>query len=107
MVIMKNLRRVAVATAVAAIALGAGAGTASAGEVTGNGKFKDVKASSICAFSGQNDGFHDPEHAEFPGDELIRVQSYGQIVRTGETVPAFLHPGSACNGHTGFLAGGH
>ncbi len=104
---MENLRRAAVTAAIAAIGLGAGAGTVSAGEVTGNGKLKDVRANSICAFSGQNDGFHDPAHAEFPGDELNRVQSYGQIIRTGESLPAFLHPGSACNGHTGFLAGGH
>lgn len=82
-----------------------GTSGAYAGEITGNGTFKPVVANSICAFSGQNDGFHDPTHAEYPGDELIRVQSYGQIIRTGERLPAFLRPGSACNGHTGFLAG--
>jgi hypothetical protein len=96
-------------TAVSATALVALAGTAAAaGEVTGNGKLKwedGTPAQSICAFSGQNDGFHDPAHAH--GDEDNgRVQSYGQMRRTGETLPAFLHPGSACNGHTGFLSGG-
>jgi hypothetical protein len=102
---MKNRLRVVVMTTICATSvLGVGVGTATAGEVTGNGTLKDVKANSICAYSGQNDGFHDPTHAEFPGDELNRVQSYGQIVRTGERLPSFLRPGSACNGRTGFLA---
>ncbi len=103
----RNLCRVAVTSAVCAISLvGVGVSTASAGEITGNGKFKPVVAHSICAYSGQNDAFHDPTYADFPGDELIRVQSYGQIIRTGERLPAFLHPGSSCNGHSGFLASG-
>ena len=101
----KNLRRVAVTTAICATSVVAvGASTASAGEVTGNGTFKPVNGNSICAYSGQNDAFHDPTHGHFVGDESIRVQSYGQIIRTGTRLPAFLHPGSACNGHTGFLA---
>jgi hypothetical protein len=50
-------------------------------------------------FSGQND----TPDAAFP--EGGRVQSYGQLVRAGlkDVVPS---PGVACNGHTGFLAGG-
>lgn len=102
---MKNLRQLAVTTAICATSVVAlGISTASAGEVTGNGTVKTVKGNSICAYSGQNDAFHDPTHGHFPGDDLIRVQSYGQIIRTGERLPDFLHPGSACNGHTGFLA---
>jgi hypothetical protein len=55
-------------------------------------------ANSICAFSGLNDEPLDEE-------EGGRVQSYGQIVRAGGK--AFVpSPGMACNGHTGFLAGG-
>jgi hypothetical protein len=47
-------------------------------------------------YSGLND-----DTAEEPG----RVQNYGQIVRAGfkDFAPS---PGEACNGHTGFLAGG-
>ena len=102
---MTNLRRLAVTTVMCATSVAAvGVGTAGAGEITGNGNFKPVNAPSICAYSGQNDAYHDPTHAEFPGDELIRVQSYGQIIRTGATMPAFLRPGSACNGRSGFLA---
>ena len=103
---MALLSRVALMTATSALCVvGVGGSTASAGEVTGNGKEKTVKAKSICAFSGQNDGFHDPTHAEGPEDAAMRVQSYGQVRRTGAEVPPFLHPGSACNGHTGFLSG--
>ena len=102
---MKNLRRLAVTTVMCATSVAAvGVGTAGAGEITGNGNYKPVKAQSICAYSGQNDGFHDLAHAESPADALSRVQSYGQIIRTGETLPSFLRPGSACNGRSGFLA---
>ena len=83
------------------------AGAASAGEITGNGKWinnDQPHGNSICAYSGQNDAFHYPSYADFPGDELNRVQSYGQLVSSGISVPAFEQPGSACNGHTGFLA---
>ncbi len=90
--------------------LAAGAGTASAGEVTGGPNPKPVpavgdleagippRANSICAFSGQNDLPNDPV-------EGGRVQNYGQLVKAGmkAEVPG---PGDACNGHTGFFAGG-
>ena len=79
----------------------AGAAPSFAGEVTGNGKPTQgpAHANSICVFSGQND----TPDAEFP--EGGRVQSYGQLVRVGlkAEVPG---PGVACNGHSGFLAGG-
>jgi len=90
-----------VAGAGSAALLVGGAGAAQAGEVNGHGGPVPAveRANSICAFSGQND---EPE-AEFP--EGGRVQSYGQLVRGGlkSEVPG---PGVACNGHTGFLAGG-
>lgn len=82
-----------------------GTGPAAAGEITGNGTLKQVRAQSICAYSGQNDGYHVPALREDEHD-TGRVQSFGQIRRTGARVPDFLHPGASCNGHTGFLAGG-
>ena len=83
---------------------GASAGAAFAGEVTGNGKptAGPEHANSICAFSGQNDN-PTSTNPENPGG---RAQSYGySVVRNGlkEFAPS---PGVACNGHTGFLAGG-
>ena len=77
------------------LALVGTAGAASAGEITGNGTFKDVKGKSICAYSGQNDGFHDPLHQDFPGDDG-RVQSYGQLVKAG-LKGQLPNPGLACN----------
>ena len=90
----------------------AGAGTAFGGEIKGPGSPTGVPAgeteataapahtNSICAFSGLNH-FHEGEFGELP----IRTQSYGQLVVAGfkDIVPS---PGVACNGHTGFLAGG-
>ena len=76
-----------------------GATSALAGEVTGNGGGDTqgpAHANSICVYSGLND---DP--AEEPG----RTQNYGQVVRAGLKALA-PSPGVACNGHTGFLAGG-
>lgn len=102
---MITVKRSLVVGALSATALGTlGAGSASAGEITGNGTLKPVVANSICAYSGQNDAFHIASHAEFPGDELNRVQSYGQIVRAGGKAEA-PSPGFACNGHTGFPTG--
>jgi hypothetical protein len=86
--------------------------SAFAGESTGNfaktGKTTPISnfvSSSICSFSGQNpEQFLDPSDPDYePG----RTQSWGQIPKTvRDTFPAEEHPGSACNGHTGFLAGG-
>ena len=111
---MERLKRrravVAAATTLAAAVVAVSATPAFAGEVTGKGKptAAPAHANSICAFSGQNDG--NPP----PGRTAAHVQSWGQIPKEG--VPPtpgrdFLrtvgsHPGDACNGHTGFLAGG-
>lgn len=100
-------RAIGIAVSGAALVV-ATAGAASAGEITGNGKWinnDQPHGNSICAYSGQNDAYHYPSYADFPGDELDRVQSYGELVSSGVTVPAFEQPGSACNGHSGFLAG--
>ena len=89
------------AVAVAAV----GAGSAFAGEVTGKGKPTPIagyQAASICSFSGQNDG-------EPPaGRTAAHVQNWGQIPKEVRDIIATQgeHPGDACNGHTGFLAGG-
>jgi hypothetical protein len=81
-----------------------GAGSAFAGEVTGNGELTagPAHANSICVFSGQNDG--NPP----PGRTAAHVQNWGQIPKQVRDVMATqgFHPGDACNGHTGFLAGG-
>jgi hypothetical protein len=81
-----------------AVAILAAAAPAIAGEVTGTGEDTPINgfiASSICSFSGQNDGNPPPG----------RVQSFGQIRRAfGVDVPTLfgpggdLHPGVACVG---------
>ena len=89
------------------------ASSAFAGEATGNfektGKTTPIanyNASSICSFSGQNpERFLAPSNPDFePG----HTQSWGQIPKEIRDVIATQgeHPGDACNGHTGFLAGG-
>jgi hypothetical protein len=98
----KLVQMLAVGASTAAI-VAATAGVASAGEITGNGKYinNDMPHSnSICSYSGQNDGFHDPSKAENAADAAMRVQSYGQIVKAGGKAFA-PSPGVACNGHTG------
>jgi hypothetical protein len=80
-----------------------GVGSALAGEVTGNGKPTGAPAhtNSICAFSGQNDG--NP-----PPGRNSAVQNWGAIPKEVRDVMATqgFHPGDACNGHSGFFAGG-
>jgi hypothetical protein len=102
------------AASCAAVVCGAVAGGAVAGEITGpvgpNGGLGHplyttvdnvhvLHGNSICAFSGLNNPLDGAEAG--PG----MVQSYGQIVAAGgkATSPS---PGVACNGNTGFLAGG-
>jgi hypothetical protein len=106
---MRKTRLFAAAMTAAVIA-SVGTGAAFAGEVTGpfpngtplwTGTTPDgghtLHGNSICAFSGLNIPAED--------NDPSRVQSYGQIVAAGgkDFVPS---PGVACNGHTGFLAGG-
>lgn len=92
------------AALLAVVVAALGAGSAFAGEVTGNGKptAGPAHANSICVFSGRNDG--EPP----PGRTAAHVQSWGQIPKEERDVLASegSHPGDACNGHTGFLAGG-
>jgi hypothetical protein len=102
------------AAAFSAVAItGATAGAALAGESTGNfertGKTTPIAgfvAHSICSFSGQNPELFLPPTD--PGFEPGRTQSWGQIPKEIRDFIATQgeHPGDACNGHTGFLAGG-
>jgi hypothetical protein len=83
----------AVAACAAAVA-GLSAGPALAGEITGNGRLKEVNGKSECAFSGRNDGYFLP--TTDPNYEPERVQSYGQLVKAG-LKPFLPSPGVACN----------
>ena len=116
------MRKRALLSAVVSVAVAAcAAGSAFAGETTGNfGSTKsqgknntetpigvateeDPHAQSICSFSGQNPEAFLPE--THPDYEPGRTQSWGQIPKAvRDTFPAFLHPGSSCNGHTGFAS---
>lgn len=69
-----------------------------AGEITGNGKWiagdpdAPLNGKSECAYSGRED---DPSDTFFRGDI---AQSWGQIYKAvRDSLPAFLHPGVACN----------
>lgn len=101
--------------------------SAFAGEVTGNGTPTQGPAhsNSICVFSGLDtqdmpDGTEEPDpEGNFDDDAAERgnqspggvdryhgVQSYGILVAAGIPKEFLPSPGMACNGHTGFLAGG-
>jgi hypothetical protein len=94
-----------IATLFCGVVIAAASGTAAfAGEVTGNGKDTGAveHANSICVFSGKND---DPGSTD-PMDPGGVAQSYGySVVRAGAKALAPT-PAEACNGHTGFFAGG-
>jgi hypothetical protein len=101
----RHLGRLALATGGAALALSMATSAVFAGEITGNGRLKDVNGRSFCAFSGQED------LQWFTTDEdLVRLdnpvkgvpnhsQNWGQI---DQATRAFLtsiglNPGIACN----------
>ena len=85
-----------------------GSSVASAGEINGNGQppggegLGAAHAHSICVFSGLEDGSEGGPAG--PGT----TQNWGQIPKAIRDIIATQgeHPGDACNGHTGFLAGG-
>ena len=91
------MTRLRVAVPVAVIVLSLSASAVFAGEITGNGKRvhpedEPLPGNSLCAYSGQNDEFHEVSTEE------PRVQSWGQIPKAvRDSLPAFLHPGMACN----------
>ncbi len=107
---MAGTKSLLAVAACAAVVAAVGAGSALAGEVTGNGKLTPIgaapdavpHASSICSFSGQNDG-------EPPvGRTAEQVQNWGQTTKEDRDSLATIgfHPGDSCNGHRGFFAGG-
>jgi hypothetical protein len=100
-----RLRTVLGTTAATLLLLGAGVGSAQAGEVNGKGRATQgpTHANSICVFSGLADG-GEGEPAG-PGEP---PQNWGQIPKEvrDQLATQGEHPGDACNGHTGFLAGG-
>jgi hypothetical protein len=92
------------AAACAVLVVSLGAGTASAGELTGNGKVTGARtnASSICAYSGQNDHPEAPlslDPSVAPNGPGGRTQSFGQDVRLGLD-PRSFNPGDACGRDT-------
>ena len=90
--------RILTALAAATFLVSLSVGSVFAGEITGNGKptpIKMFRANSICAFSGLND------RTEGEGPTDTRVQNWGVT-----PLLALGHPGDACNGHRGLLAGG-
>lgn len=98
--------RFSLALVAAALLASASAASVLAGEVTGNGDptpIAEGRANSICSFSGLNDG--EPP----PGRTAAHVQNWGQISKADRDFLSTIgfHPGDACNGHTGFFAGGH
>ena len=104
-----RLRTAAATVFATAILLGGAASTASAGEINGNGQpvggegLGAAHANSICAFSGLEDG-----EEGTPSGPGAPPQNWGQIPKEVRDQLALegAHPGDACNGHTGFLAGG-
>jgi hypothetical protein len=102
---MRRLRKLCAVAVFAVAAVGVSAGSAFAGEVTGNGDETPIRhvARSICAFSGLNDG--EPP----PGRTAPHVQNWGQTPKAERDFLTTIgvNPGEACNGHTGFLSGGH
>jgi hypothetical protein len=97
--------RLGIALAASAVILSLGASTVFAGEITGNGRLKDVHGRSECAYSGQEDlQFYVDD-----GDTILKpvptkgdpghAQSWGQVPKE---VRAYLtsiglNPGIACN----------
>jgi hypothetical protein len=113
----EQMKKALLGAAVAAALFMGTAGVAGAGEITGSGKggpngdgtpgavvgafTPDGHARSICAFSGLEDGSEGGEAG--PGN----TQNWGQIPRQFRPpTDSPEHPGNACNGRTGFMAGG-
>jgi hypothetical protein len=99
-----RLARIPMALGAAVLVLSLGATTAMAGEITGNGKLKEVHGRSACAYSGQEDlQFFYDDGDTMPKPEATRgdpghAQSWGQIPKAvRDTLPAEMHPGMSCN----------
>ena len=101
-------KRLLAAAACTAALVGVSAGPAFAGEITGNGRVKDVNGKSACAYSGQEDLQWYASNGDNIGPPLANPvkgvpahsQNWGQIVSAagghlGGAVPA------GCNPHVG------
>ena len=103
----RRMARLGMATAVAALVLGIGAGSALAGEITGNGKLKEINGKSACAFSGQEDlQWYFDDGNTMPKPEATKgvpghAQSWGQIPKEFRVFLTSIgeNPGIACNPH--------
>lgn len=102
------MKRIAIGCVVALGLVLGGASAAQAGETTGNGKPVPApeRASSACAFSGQD--LPDAEENQPPefNDDFVtdqRSQSYGRWVSAGyKGDPNVPSPGVACRGNVEF-----
>ena len=99
-----TIRTITLAAGAAALALTMAASAVSAGEITGNGRLKEVNGRSFCAFSGQEDlqwftDDGDTVRLENPvKGEPGHAQNWGQIPKAvRDSFPADLHPGISCN----------
>jgi len=103
----RGKNRLILAFAAATLVASLSAGAVAAGEITGNGKLKDVNGRSACAFSGQEDlqwYLDDGNTMPRPAATIVKgfpshAQSWGQIPKADR---AFLtsighNPGIACN----------
>jgi hypothetical protein len=101
----RRMARLGSAFAICALALSLGAGSALAGEITGNGKLKEVNGRSECAFSGQEDlqwYFDDANTMPKPvatRGEPSHSQAWGRIPKADRDflTSIGLNPGIACN----------
>jgi hypothetical protein len=99
-----TIRTITLAAGAAALALTMAASAVSAGEITGNGRLKEVNGRSFCAFSGQEDlqwftDDGDTVRLENPVKGVPgHAQNWGQIPKAvRDSFPADLHPGISCN----------
>lgn len=101
----RHLSRVAAASAAAALVLALGAGSVSAGEITGNGRLKDVNGRSFCAYSGQEDlQWYTDDSDATRKDVFVRgdpghAQNWGQIPKAirDQLTLIGMNPGIDCN----------
>lgn len=101
----RSVRRLVLAASMAALVIGGSVQVVAAGEITGNGRLKDMHGRSECSFSGQEDlQWYEDDANTKPRAVVVRgfpshAQSWGQIPKADRDFIATLgfHPGTACN----------
>ena len=101
-------KRLLAAAACTAALVGVSAGPAFAGEITGNGRVKDVNGKSACAYSGQEDLQWYASNGDNIGPPLANPvkgvpahsQNWGQIVSAAGGNLGGAGP-AGCNPHVG------